>query len=72
MRIGPRYNMSCCDIVSSNGCALQWMESVRYLGVYFVKARQFKCRYDQRHFIVHLMQFLVKKVDPLLKRWFSS
>jgi len=39
--------MSCCDIVSSNGCALQWMESVRYLGVYFVKARQFKCRYDR-------------------------
>lgn len=47
MRIGPRYNMSCYDIVSSNGCALQWVESVRYLGVYFVKARQFKCRYDR-------------------------
>ena len=24
-----------------------WVESVRYLGVYFVKARQFKCRYDR-------------------------
>jgi len=36
MRIGPRYN----------GCALQWVESVRYLGVYFVKAIQFKCRYE--------------------------
>ena len=47
MRIGPRYNMSCYDIVSSNRCALQWVESVRYLGVYFVKARQFKCRYDR-------------------------
>jgi len=47
LRIGPRYNMSCCDIVSSNGCALQWVESVRYLVVYFVKARQFKCRYDR-------------------------
>ena len=23
------------------------MESVSYLGVYFVKARQFKCRYDR-------------------------
>jgi len=23
------------------------LESVRYLGVYFVKARQFKCRYDR-------------------------
>ena len=29
MRIGSRYNMSCYDIVSSNGCALQWVESVR-------------------------------------------
>jgi len=47
MRIGPRYNMPCYDIVSSNGCALQWVESVRYLRVYFVKARQFKCRYDR-------------------------
>ena len=47
MRIGPRYNLSCYDIVSSNGCALQWVESVRYLGVCFVKARQFKCRYDR-------------------------
>ena len=47
MRIGPRYNMSCYEIVSSNGCALQWVESVRSLGVYFVKARQFKCRYDR-------------------------
>ena len=47
MRIGPRYSMSCCDIVGSNGCALQWVESVRYLGVYFVKAKQFKCRYDR-------------------------
>ena len=26
MRIGPRYNMSCYDIVSFNGCALQWVE----------------------------------------------
>ena len=32
MRIGPRYKyVSCYDIVSSNGCALQWVESVRYL-----------------------------------------
>ena len=32
MCIGPRYNMSCYDIVCSNGCALQWVESVRYGG----------------------------------------
>ena len=30
-----------------NLIAVMWVESVRYLGVYFVKARQFKCRYDR-------------------------
>jgi len=32
--------------VSSNGSALQWVDSIRYLGIYMVNARQFKCRYD--------------------------
>ena len=60
--IGPRYNVSCYDIVSSNGCALQWVEFVRYLGVYFVKLDNLSVDMIvlQRHFIVHLMQFLVK------------
>ena len=46
MRIGPRFNMSYCDIVSSNSSALQWVDSIRYLGIYIVNARQFKCHYD--------------------------
>ena len=48
MRIGAggRYNVSCFNIVSYSGCALPWVESIRYLGVHFVKARQFTCRYD--------------------------
>jgi len=39
MRIGHRYNMSGCNM------DVLCMESIRYLD-YFVKARQFKCRYD--------------------------
>ena len=35
------------QLSTTNGCALQWVESVRYLGVCFVIARQFKCRYDR-------------------------
>ena len=46
MRIGPCFNMSCCNIVSSNGSALQWVDFIRYLGIYIVNARKFKCRYD--------------------------
>ena len=28
------------------GHILQWVESIRYLGVYLLRARQFKCNYD--------------------------
>ena len=45
MRIGPHF-MSCCDIVSSSGSALQSVDSIRYLGIYIVNARQLKCHYD--------------------------
>ena len=46
MRIGPRCNNVCCDIVSSYGYVLHWVESIRYLGVHFVRAKQFKCSFD--------------------------
>jgi len=46
MRIGPRCNIVCCDIVSSYGYVLHWVESIRYLGVHFVSAKQFKCSTD--------------------------
>ena len=36
----------CCDIVSSYGYVLQWVNSIRYLGVHFLKARYFKCNLD--------------------------
>jgi len=46
MRIGPRCNNTCCDIVSSYGYVLQWVDSIRYLRVHFVRARYFKCNLD--------------------------
>ena len=41
-----RSNTICCDIVSSKGHALPWVDSVRYLGVYLVRYRTFKCDFD--------------------------
>ena len=38
MRIGPRCNSVCCDIVSSDGYVLHWVESIRYLRVHFAKS----------------------------------
>ena len=46
LRIGTRCNNVCSDIVSLNGNILQWVESIRYLGVYLLRARQFKCNYN--------------------------
>jgi len=38
LRMGPRCNTPCCDIVSMNGHTSEWVESLRYLGVYFVRS----------------------------------
>ena len=41
-RIGPRFNAPCANIVTSDGSSLQWVDSVRYLGVYIIRYRCFK------------------------------
>jgi len=46
MRIGPRCNGVCCDIVSSHGYGLHWVKLIRYIGVHFVSAKQFKCSFN--------------------------
>ena len=43
IRIGPRFNAPCCSITSIDGAILQWVDTVRYLGVYIVRSRTFKC-----------------------------
>ena len=43
MRFGSRYDIKCADIISSQGGELQWVDSCRYLGVYFTSGRLFKC-----------------------------
>jgi len=45
-RIGPRCHVSCCDIFTITGARLQWVDTVRYLGVYIIRSRNFKCCID--------------------------
>jgi hypothetical protein len=45
-RIGPRCNVPCCDITTIGGTSLQWVDTVRYLGVYIIRSRTFKCCFD--------------------------
>ena len=43
IRIGPRFNAPCYSITTIDGAILQWVDTVRYLGVYIVRSRTFKC-----------------------------
>jgi len=36
MRIGPRFNSSCANIISLNGVTIPWTTETRYLGIYRV------------------------------------
>ena len=52
MRIGPRCNVSCANIVTHQDQPLQWVSELRYLGVFIVSSRSFKCSlvYAKRSF----------------------
>ena len=45
MRVGPRYNVRCCSIVTGNQ-NLPWVDIIRYLRVFFVSSRKLKCSLD--------------------------
>ncbi len=42
MRIGPRCDARCADIITSNGSIIPWVSEIRYLGVFFVKSQRVK------------------------------
>ena len=52
MRIGPRFNIQCAPIITLSGDILPWLNEIRYLGVYIVSYRYFKCslEYAKRSF----------------------
>ena len=43
VRIGPRFNAKCRNIVTSDNSELVWCDTVRYLGIYIVSAQSFTC-----------------------------
>jgi hypothetical protein len=45
-RIGPRYAADCGCIVTSVGDQLQWVDKLRYLGIYVVSGKSFCCCFD--------------------------
>jgi len=47
MRFGSRFNADCDNLRLARGGSLQWSSQCRYLGVYFVSGRAFRCSFDQ-------------------------
>ena len=43
IRIGHRCNVTCASITTCHGQPLQWVSEFRYLGVFIVSSRSFKC-----------------------------
>ena len=46
IRFGARFRVRCKSLASSFGGVVDWNSSCKYLGVYFVSGRTFKCCFD--------------------------
>ena len=46
LRIRPRHNKVCLGISTADGRELAWVDEIRYLGVFIVRAQKFKCSVD--------------------------
>ena len=46
LRIGPRWNVVCNNIVTSSGHELPWVENMRYLGIFVISSHIFRCSLD--------------------------
>ena len=47
MRIGPRFAAPCGNIFTTSGLSVPWVGEIRYLGVYIISSKLFKCSFDQ-------------------------
>ena len=46
MRVGPRCDAPCINIVTLDGNELRWTKEMRYLGIYITAGRDFACSID--------------------------
>ena len=47
IRIGHRLNKPCCCLTTQTGNDIVWSNSCKYLGVYLLAGRKFKCNFDE-------------------------
>ena len=68
IRFGPRYDTDCFQLVTANRDIMEWVNSIRYLGVYYVSDRFLNATETMPNLatIVLLTPYLDLLVDSLL------
>jgi len=62
LRIEPRHDRVCVNIATENGCQLQWVDEIRYLGILLFTVQNLNVLLTMlnAHSIRQQMEFLVK------------
>ena len=63
-RIGPRCNVPCYNITKITGASLQWVDTVRYLGVYILFVHV-----PSKVVSIMLSQVFIEHSTPFMVRW---
>ena len=45
---GQRFSIQCANLITDSGNELKWVEECRYLGVFLVSVRRFKCSWRHK------------------------
>jgi len=71
MRIGPRSDATCASLTLCNGTQLKWVDTCKYLGVHFLRGRNFRCTFEdvKKKFFHHLMLSTVKLAILPPRKW---
>ena len=74
IQIGPRCSANCANISTCEGRAISWVCEVRYLGIFIICSRHFKCTLDnaKRSFYSAVNGILGKLLTLLQKMSFFS
>ena len=66
LRIGPRCDVSCANIISSTGQVLPWTNVIRYLRIFIVQSRTFNCSIDEaKRFFYRAVNAIFGKIGRL-------
>jgi len=74
LRVGPRCDVACAVISSSNGCLLPWATGMRYLLFFLQIQRPLNARYMQPSgsFTERVIASLAKLDELLLRKWYCT